>query len=122
MEYCCPLIIQGRVGGVGGGGTCDFPRKCDISTASTVMIFVPTNLFIGDCAHKIGFFKVLKLTFTILVLSGWISITYYNYNYFFDIHFYPVTIFRITERGLGQHSVLNLYPYVYDLVHCILCV
>ncbi len=57
-----------------------------------------------------------------MVPSGWISITYYNYNYHFDIHFYPVTIFRFTERGLGQYSVLNLYPYVYDLVHCILCV
>ncbi len=45
-----------------------------------------------------------------LVLSGWISITYYNY--YFDILFYPVTIFRFTERGLGQHSVLNLYPDV----------
>ncbi len=54
-----------------------------------------------------------------LVLSGWICITYYNY--YFDIHFYPVTIFRFTERGLGQHSVLNIYPDVYDLVDCILC-
>ncbi len=64
--------------------------------------------------------KVVSFFLFFLVLSGWISITYYKY--YFDIHFYPVTIFRFTERDLGQHSVLNIYPYVYDLVYCIMCV
>ncbi len=45
-----------------------------------------------------------------------------HYNYYFDIHFCPVTIFWFTETDLGQHSVLNLYILMCRISCIVSCV